>query len=208
MGNISSQDITLIYGGTFDPIHNGHIMLARYVASLQDVKEVWLMISPQNPLKQSSRISDDRTRLKMASIALEDEEAPIRVSDFETLLPKPTYTAETLRRLSQKYPERRFGLLIGSDNWLCFDLWREAPYILSHHPIFIYPRPGYEAGDYRPEALSAIEHPSVTYLENAPLADISSTHIRSLLAAGISPEGLTPKPVADFILENHERLYR
>ena len=172
-----------IYGGSFNPIHFGHIGLVKWVAENTDLDEVWMIISPNNPLKDKNILADEHDRLEGAKEAIKDllnsmkgrsTEKRIKVSDFEFNLPRPTYTANTLRALAEEYPEHEFTLIIGEDNLTIFDKWREYQYIMDNYRIFVYPRRGTDKG----ENLSHIEHRNVIFLENAPYFDISSTDLR------------------------------
>ena len=180
-----------IYGGSFNPIHYGHIGLAKWVIENTDLEEVWMMISPNNPLKDKSILADEQERLAAAKEAIgdgllgnktmrqESEEAKGRiiVSDFEFHLPHPTYTANTLRALAKEYPEHEFTLIIGEDNLRIFDQWREYQYILDNYRVFVYPRKN-ENEKVRDERLEAKE---IIYLAGAPYFDISSTELRKNL---------------------------
>lgn len=193
---------TAIFGGTFDPIHNGHIMLANYLASSGIVDDVWVMVSPLNPLKSGKDISDNHSRLQMARVALQNM-PHIFVSDFELSLPTPTFTANTLRALSNEFPDRTFSLLIGSDNWLCLDKWKDTSYILSSHPLLVYPRPGYDFSKHTPQATLNALNPEITFLKEAPVAEISSSYIRSRLRQGDDLRGFLPESVASYIKTNN-----
>ena len=185
---------TGIFGGSFNPIHNGHIQLARQLCEAAGLDEVWLMVSPQNPLKQQEGLLDDGLRLLMAQQALSDEPL-IRVSDYEFHLPRPSYTWNTLQALRQDYPDREFVLLIGGDNWERFPRWYRADDIVSNYRLVVYPRRG---SDIAPESLP----PTVTVVE-AELLDISSTDIRRRVRQGKPITGLVP----DCIVEAVENLY-
>lgn len=180
---------TGIFGGSFNPIHNGHISLARQLKEKAGLDEVWMMVSPQNPLKQNSNLLDDQIRLKMVQLALEGEE-DIIASDYEMHLPKPSYTWNTLQALSKDFPEREFVLMIGGDNWSRFNLWYHHEDILNQYRIVVYPRRG--------EPIPPHSDDKVTIVE-AELLDISSTEIRELIKAGKSIRRFTPKAVTDFI---------
>ena len=173
---------TGIFGGSFNPIHNGHISLARQLREKAGLDEVWLMVSPQNPLKQSSDLLDDELRMQMVRMALENE-PHIIASDYEMHLPKPSYTWNTLQRLSADYPDREFVLLMGGDNWALFDRWYRYEDIRAHYEIFVYDRTPGEPG----------------------FIDISSTEIRERIKAGKGIRRMVPKAVADFIKK--EKLY-
>ena len=104
---------TGIFGGSFNPIHKGHISLARQLREKAGLDEVWLMVSPQNPLKASADLLDDELRMQMVRLAVEGEEG-IKASDYEMHLPKPSYTWNTLQSLKQDYPDREFVLMISA----------------------------------------------------------------------------------------------
>jgi nicotinate-nucleotide adenylyltransferase len=181
---------TGIFGGSFNPIHNGHISLARQLKEMAGLDEVWLMVSPQNPMKQQTNLLCDEARLQMARLALKNEPGII-VSDYEMRLPKPSYTWLTLQALSRDYPERQFVLMIGGDNWAIFDKWYHAADILRNYQIVVYPR--------RDEQPVRKEQPaSVTILE-AELLDISSTEIRQRIREGRSIQKMVPPSVEAFI---------
>ena len=169
---------TGIFGGSFNPIHNGHIALARRLKEREGLDEVWLMVSPQNPLKQSASLLSDEARFEMARKALEGVEGII-ASDYEMHLPRPSYTWNTLQALSRDYPEREFVLMIGGDNWQHFDRWYRADDIRARYPIVVYTRtPGDEG-----------------------FIDISSTEVRQRVREGRSIRSLVPPAVADIISE-------
>ena len=169
---------TGIFGGSFNPIHNGHISLARQLKEREGLDEVWLMVSPQNPLKQSSDLLDDEARLEMARKALEGVEGII-ASDYEMHLPRPSYTWNTLQALSRDYPEREFVLMIGGDNWDHFDRWYRSDDIKANYEIVVYTRTPGDAG----------------------FIDISSTDIRQRIRQHRSIRKLVPSVVADIIKE-------
>jgi nicotinate-nucleotide adenylyltransferase len=188
-----------IFGGSFDPIHIGHLMLANYCVQFAALDQVWLMVSPCNPLKQNSRKASQEDRLKMCKLAVANSDN-ILASDFEFSLPRPSYTYKTLKALKEKYPEHEFFLIIGADNWLIFDQWRDTDKITEEFHVIIYPRPGYTIyEDNLPENVSIIKD------ENAPLALISSTFIRNSFAKGYNSHFCTPEAVEDYIIKN--RIY-
>lgn len=180
--------LTGIYGGSFNPIHNGHLAIARAAISTGALKEVWLMVSPQNPLKQGGDLLDDSLRLEMARRAVEGEPG-ISVSDYEFRLPRPSYTWRTLEALEHDHPDREFALLIGADNWALFPRWRKADEILQTHRIFVYPRPGIDIDE---QALP----PNVSLIDTG-LYDVSSTDIRQRIRRGEPFEHLLPTEIAD-----------
>lgn len=186
---------TGIFGGSFNPIHTGHIALAEEIRRRAGLDEVWLMVSPQNPLKKSDGLLDERLRLELARRALEGHDGLV-ASDYEFALPRPSYTWDTLCRLTADYPDRRFTLIIGADNWTLFDRWRHHDDILRHHAIVIYPRRGYH--------VSTADLPQGVRLVDTPLLDISSTEIRDRIRCGQSVSGMVPEN----ILHDTVSLYR
>ena len=168
-----------IYGGSFNPIHFGHIGLAEWVVKNTDIDEIWLMVSPNNPLKDSSILVDEHVRLQEARVATQHLDS-VRVSDFEFSLPRPNYTANTLKKLSQAYTNYEFTLIIGEDNLNIFTKWRDYSYILANYRIFVYPRRGNEQSVNETIAKLQIETiKELRFLEDAPYYDISSTELRA-----------------------------
>lgn len=182
---------TGIFGGSFNPIHNGHVSLARQLREKAGLDEVWLMVSPQNPLKKSYDLLDDNLRMEMARLAVEGREGII-ASDYEMHLPKPSYTWNTLQSLSKDYPEREFVLLMGGDNWALFDKWYHYDDILKNYSIVVYPRR---------DSLRSLGETLSAQIVEAELLDISSTEIRERIKAGKGIRRMVPKAVADFIKE-------
>ena len=181
-----------IFGGSFNPIHTGHIALARQLRQAGGLDEVWLMVSPQNPLKQgSSDLFDDRLRYAMARLALHGEEG-IVASDYELHLPRPSYTWNTLQHLKEDFPSFTFVLLIGEDNWQRFPQWYKAEDILREYQVMVYPREG-------EQRLYSREMPAGVTLVEAELLPVSSTEIRQRVKAGESIEGLVPKIIAPLV---------
>ena len=168
-------------GGTFNPLHNGHLTIAQSVLDQHLANEVWMLITPCNPWKTGQDLLDDRIRYDMVASAVKDIPG-IQASDFEFSLPKPSYTANTLRSLSASYPDREFILTIGADNWVKFDNWRESDYILNNYRIIVYPRKGYPIENV----------PGNVTLLDCPLMDISSTEIRQMIKDGKNINGLVP----------------
>ena len=181
---------TALFGGTFDPLHNGHLAIARNVLEKGLAHEVWLLVTPCNPWKKDNDLLDDRLRYDMVAEAVRDIEG-IHVSDYEFHLPKPSYSANTLRSISADYPDREFIITIGADNLVKFNNWRDADYILENYPIIVYPRKGYPI-----ESLSGN-----TTLLDCPLMDVSSTQIRQMVKDGISIKEIVPASVARTIKE-------
>ena len=177
-----------IYGGSFNPVHFGHTGLAIWIARHTDLDEVWLMVTPNNPLKDSDILAPEKERYEAACKAVEaavrkEEETegirlkPIRVSDFEFTLPKPNYTAKTLSLLSRAFPQHEFCLIIGEDNWHLFTRWREWESIGCNYTIYVYPRKSSSLQQAERQADTS-GFKCVRFLYDAPLFDISSTQLR------------------------------
>lgn len=176
----------VIFGGSFNPVHTGHAMIASAVAQLDDVDEVWLMVSPQNPLKEDKDLMAEELRLRLARLVADECEG-VQCSDFEFNLPRPSYTYNTLCQLKKTFPQHNFRLLIGSDNWKIFDRWREWERIISEYGVIIYQRPDAEVS---PPFLEG-----VSLLENLPMMMVSSTYIRKRLQEGFDVRFLVPDAV-------------
>ncbi len=179
---------TGIYGGSFNPIHNGHIAIARAMLDCGAVDEVWLMVSPQNPLKQSTDLLDEQMRLDMTRRATADIPG-ITACDYEFHMPRPSYMWHTLQNLSHEYPDREFILLIGADNWQVFDRWYHADDIIAHYPIRIYPRRGYD--------IEASTLPHNVELVDTGLYDVSSTMVRERIQRGEDVSQLIPASIIE-----------
>lgn len=162
-----------IYGGSFNPIHFGHVGLAEWIVEHTDLDEVWLMVSPNNPLKDKRILADEQERLKQVKTAIAGKKGLV-ASDFEFHLPRPSYTVDTLRALNRAYPEHTFSLIMGADNLCILPKWKDYTYILAHYRIFVYPRHGYQID-------SVIYKGDIQVLRDAPYFDISSTEIRNNL---------------------------
>ena len=186
---------TALLGGTFNPLHNGHLTIARSVLEQGLADEVWMLITPCNPWKTDQQLLDDRLRYDMAAEAVKDMKG-IQASDYEFKLDKPSYTANTLRHISADYPDLEFILTIGADNWVKFNNWREADYIQNNYRIIVYPRQGCDI----------TELPTGVTLLDSPLEDVSSTDIRRRVAKGQPINEMVPASVARTIKELN--LYR
>lgn len=187
-----------ILGGSFNPIHTGHAILANYITQHTDIEQLWLMVSPQNPLKDNLAQSYDVHRLAMAELVARKCDNVI-TSGFEFTLPRPSYTIDTLRALKEKFPQHEFVLIIGADNWNVFNRWKNHDEILKSHKIMIYPRQGFDIDI--PVELAG----SVTKL-SSPIIELSSTYIREQLKNNMNMNFCLPQDVYKYILEH--KLYR
>ena len=187
-----------IFSGSFNPIHNGHLIMANYMCEFTTLDEVWLIITPHNPLKNRTDMLDEQVRLKMVELAVEKYDN-IKASDVELHMKRPSFTINTLEKLSHEHPECNFSLIIGADNWSFFDKWKDYNKIIDKFKIFIYPR--HEAEVNIPESLR-----ETILLVSAPLIEISSTFIRHSIKEVKNVRAFLPQEVYDYI--ESENLYR
>lgn len=160
--------------GSFNPIHKGHTSLAEWLLEHTSLEEIWFVLSPLNPMKESHQLYADELRLQMLEAAIAYNHA-FRACEIEFSMPKPNYTVDTLRCLRNSYPSREFALIIGADNLAIFDQWKNYEEILTKHPLLVYPREGTEL------AVLSEKYPNAELMEEAPLFPLSSTDIRKML---------------------------
>lgn len=188
---------TGLFFGSFDPIHTGHLIIAGYMTAYTDLDEIWFVISPQNPFKTEKEITGQETRKEMLKLAISDN-PKFRISDIEFEMPAPHYTHKTLDVLREKYTEKQFVLIIGTDNLDAFDRWKNYEKIMEMIDIYVYPRPGFETSRF-------LSHPSI-HLVQAPLIDISSTYIRESFMENKPVRYMLTENVFDYIIK--KGLYR
>ena len=181
-----------LYFGSFNPVHNGHLIIANHLLNNTGLEQVWLIISPQNPLKKSSSLLNEYHRLHLVKSAI-DGEKNIKASSIEFKLPKPSYTIDTLTHLKEKYPQHDFAIIMGSDSFNNIKKWKNYEVLLKEYTIYIYIRPGFEI----------MNHEKNIIILNAPLIEISSTRIRELIKSGKSIRYLVPDIVKEEIENNN-----
>lgn len=181
---------TGLFFGSYNPIHTGHLIIANYMANHTGLDEVWLVVSPHNPLKDKGGLSNMYDRLEMATLATEKTEN-IKVSDIEFSLPQPSYTIDTLTHLHERYPTKEFVLIMGADNLASFKKWKNYEVLLKNYQIYVYPRPGADVSEWQ-------NHPAITFTDT-PLMEISSTFIRKAVKEGKNVQFFLPDKVIDFI---------
>lgn len=186
-----------IFSGSFNPIHQGHLMIANYIAEFGDLDEVWFLVSPQNPLKPKTDLADAHHRLRMMQLAIKGF-THLRASDFELHLPTPSYTIDTLRALSAAYPAHSFSLVIGADNWTLFPSWKNYQDIIRDYPLYIYERLNH------PVTIPA-ELAGQVRLLDTPIVEISSTFVRQSLSQGKNIRAFLPESVWQYLRDH--RLY-
>lgn len=183
-----------LYFGSFNPIHIGHLIIANYIATNTDLDQVWLVVSPQNPLKPSSVLLNAYQRLHLVQKAIADN-LKLKASDVEFKLPKPSYTIETLIYLQEKYPKNEFSIIMGSDSYSNITKWKNYKLLLNNYQIIIYERPNFSV-------LPVVVDTKSIQLLNAPLLDISATFIRTAIKNKKSIKYLVPDCVLDEIENN------
>ena len=181
-----------LFFGSFNPVHVGHLVLANHVLQFTDCKEVWMVVSPQNPHKDKNSLAGMYDRLEMVKLATENS-SNLKALDIEFSLPQPSYTIDTLAYLSEKYPKHTFSLIMGADNLVNFHKWKNYEVILKKHSILVYPRPNY----ILPAPYQNMEN--VIEVPNCPIMEISASAIRQSIKSKKSVDFLVPKPVIDFI---------
>jgi nicotinate-nucleotide adenylyltransferase len=184
----------VIFSGSFNPVHIGHLAIANYVVEFTPADEFWFVVSPHNPFKSKNELADFQHRLNMVRIAFDGLGLPVAVSDIENTLSQPSYTVNTVNALSEKYPDKKWSLLIGADNLPSFHLWKDAAKIIEHHQLLVYPRTGYSDNDLYNQY-------NVLKLD-APVMEISSTFIRDNISKGHNLRALLPKGVFEYIHEH------
>ncbi|HEU4860274.1 MAG TPA: nicotinate (nicotinamide) nucleotide adenylyltransferase [Chitinophagaceae bacterium] len=178
-----------LYFGSFNPIHIGHLIIANHVLNETNIERIWFIVSPQNPLKKSNSLLNEFDRLHMVRLAVQDDNR-MKCSDIEFNLSRPSFTANTLAFLSEKYPEHKFSIIMGSDSYQNLDKWKNFETIVSNYSIYVYKREGYEIN--KPWG----REPTIL---NAPLIQISATQIRDHIKAGKSIRYLVPEIVREEI---------
>lgn len=181
-----------LFFGSFNPVHVGHLIIAEFMVEHTDLKELWFVVSPCNPLKKKQSLLPERQRLYMVNLAIEDDPR-FRASDIEFKLPHPSYTVNTLLHLQEKYPDKEFCLIMGEDNLECIEKWYNYQFILDNYSIYVYPRGNNNTED-------KLILPRITRV-NAPLMGISATMIRENIKNGHSVKYLMPEKVAKFVDE-------
>ena len=179
-----------LFFGSFNPVHTGHMIIANFMATQTDLDHVWLVVSPQNPLKPKNSLLRDYDRLHLVRLAIGDNPL-LKASEIEFNLPKPSYTIDTLTYLREKYPDYKFVLIMGGDNLKSLHKWKNYEILLRDYEIYIYKRPAYELGQFA-------DHPNV-HLFEAPLMQISATYIRKCIKTGKSVRYLVPDAVFEYM---------
>jgi nicotinate-nucleotide adenylyltransferase len=198
-----------LYFGTFNPIHVGHLIIANHMAEYSDLDQIWMVVTPHNPLKKKSTLLDDYHRLQMVHLATEDF-PKIKPSDIEFKLPQPNYTVHTLIHLQEKYPNHEFSLIMGEDNIRSLHKWKNYQTLLENHAIYVYPRleaKGQTSETIATDAETVLfkNHPRI-HLIDAPVVEISSTFIRENIKKGKNVQPLLSSKVWKYV--DHNNFYK
>lgn len=186
------MSVTGLYFGSFNPIHNGHLMLANFLVENSGLGDMWFVISPQNPFKTKESLLPDYQRLELVNRAIEGYKK-FSACDIEFSMPKPSYTIDTLTYLSEKYPKREFALIMGTDNLERLDRWKNYEQIINNHKIIVFPRNGCDGGVLR-------LHPNVQIVDT-PIIEVSSTFIRESIRQGKDVRFFMPERVFEYVDE-------
>jgi nicotinate-nucleotide adenylyltransferase len=182
-----------LYFGSFNPVHNGHLIIAQHLINETNLDKIWLVVSPQNPFKQQKTLLNEYDRLHLVKLAIENS-PQLKAVDIEFKLPKPSYTIDTLTYLREKYPEHQFSIIMGSDSYQNIDDWKNAEQLKNNYTIYVYERPGFPVTETKRETVITVK---------APLLQISATHIRELIQKNKSIRFLVPDIVKEEIERNN-----
>ena len=196
-----------LFFGTYNPIHVGHLVIANHLANYTELDEVWLVVSPQNPLKKKDSLLQDYHRLALVRVAIEDN-PKLKASDIEFSLPKPSYTSNTLAHINEKYPDYSFALIMGEDNLRTFHKWKNYANILKNNQIYVYPRvlteQEKEVNEINVEVNNELRnHQNVIMCDDVPVMKISASFIRGAIKEKKDVSYLLTQSVFKYLTEMH-----
>ncbi|MCD6555707.1 MAG: nicotinate-nucleotide adenylyltransferase [Bacteroidales bacterium] len=183
-----------LFFGSFNPVHNGHLIIANYILEYTELEQIFFVVSPQNPFKQKAALLEDYHRLALIKEAIGDNDK-YHACDIEFKMPKPSYTTDTLAYLKERYPEKEFSLIMGSDNLKNFHKWKNSRQIIDNHKLYVYPRPGFDDSEFK-EVKNII-------LIDAPLMEISATFIRNAVKEKKDIRYYMPERAWNYLKEMH-----
>ena len=173
-----------VYSGSFDPLHIGHLAIMEYLTQKEDFDWVYLVVTPQNPLKEAEKVRTGGKRFRAARRAVRRHRGlKVKVDRTELRMSPPHYTIRTLDALREREPDNVFTLVIGADNLERMRKWKAYSRILTEYGVLVYPREGIDSAALKEDLIE--ENPAYKIrLIDAPMVDISSTQIREGLAKG------------------------
>lgn len=183
-----------LFFGSFNPVHVGHLIIANYMAEQTDLEEVWLVVTPQNPLKKKRTLANNYDRLHLVNLSIENN-PKLKASNIEFNLPQPSYTIDTLAYLREKYPEDEFTLIMGGDNLRTLHKWKNYELLLRDYQLFVYSRPEYELGPLA-------EHDHVRVFQDVPQMSISASFIRKALQKQHSIQYMVTDQVFEYLRDS------
>lgn len=181
-----------LYFGTFNPIHVGHLIIANFIIEHSDLDELWMVVSPHNPLKKKKTLLEDHHRLELVFRATEPYDR-IKVSDIEFKLNQPSYTVDTLVHLGERFPGYEFSLLMGQDSLRSLPKWKNYEVLLQDYKIICYPRVDGES-----KKTPFDDHENVTLLK-APIVELSATMIRNDIKEGKNVRAYLPPGAWEYL---------
>ena len=184
---------TGLFFGSFNPIHVGHLIIANHIVQHCNIDEVWFVISPQSPFKKKASLLADYHRYAIVNYAVEDNNK-LWASNIEFDLPQPSFTTNTLAFLEEKYPMKEFALIMGEDNIIHIDKWKNGKHIIDNYPIYVYPRPNTKTSEFH-------NHNNVTIVKDVPQMEISSSFIRKSIKDGMDVRYLLPHRAWQYVEE-------
>ena len=194
-----------LYFGTYNPIHVGHLIIANHMVDYTELDQIWLVVSPQNPLKSKDTLLADYHRLAIVRAAVEGNNK-LQASNIEFGLPKPSYTIDTLTYIQEKHPEHSFSLIMGEDNLRTLHKWKNYEQLLENHQIYVYPRALTEQERLEQNNSKPIghleDHPNITKCD-APVMKLSASFIRKAIREKKDVQYLLSEPVFNYVTEMH-----
>ncbi len=180
-----------LFFGTFNPLHNGHLLIAKAALDQIDIDKVWFVLSPISPFKKHDRILDKHERaILIQKSLLEEKELILCKEEFD--LPSPNYSIDTLKILNEKYPKNIFKIILGQDNFSKIRNWKNYKNILDNYEIILYPRVGLNIDNLKSQKIIKL---------NVPLINYSSTKIRRMIRNGLSIKKYVPCAVEKEIFQ-------
>lgn len=192
-----------LFFGTFNPIHNGHLMMANYIINNTDIDSILFVVNPTAPFKKNDNLLSFKDRMRIADLAT-FKYRHIQATDVENNLPLPAYTYNTFRYYVKTYKEKfEFVLILGCDNLVKLPHWKNATEIIENHEIYVCPRNGINYNKEIIKIENSFKTKGIKVIKDVPECNISSTLIRKEIKEGKNIESYVPIEVKEYI-ENHK----